>query len=337
MTRRRRDGPRVNVRARSGVLGLLIVGCLAGCSAARQSTRYRSSVETTAGTFAFEYTDADREVRRKLDQSVALASPRLAQWGGLREPVSIFILPTHEALEHAVDRHGYEWLRAWARYDEIFLQSPRTWSVFGAAQSEIDELMIHELTHTVMYQQAADRTHWARKGIPLWFREGMASWTAHQAYRWPTLEDLARFYERNPDADPIGDPEPLYQRESAIVYGAAHHAFNFLVKRYGKDQVRAVLAQMRGGDTFAEAFPAAVGLSQAAFVNDFKRYVRLRGFRGGRVRGMRPPPRPTERIPEPLPPALPPSGIPGQGERRSTPPAADDTSRGSFRARCPFP
>lgn len=316
---------------------VLLILSLGGCAAHRQSTRYRSSLTTPAGTFTFEYTDADRGIRQKLEQSMALASPRLAQWGGLREPVQVFILPSHEDLEHAVDRHGYEWLRAWARYDEIFLQSPRTWSLFGAAQSEVDELMIHELTHTVMYQQAADRTHWARKGIPLWFREGMASWTANQEYRWPSLEDLARFYDENPVADPVGNPEPLYQRESGIVYGAAHHAFSFLIKRYGKERVRSVLAQMRAGDTFADAFSATVGLSQASFVNDFKRYVRLRGFRGGRVRKVRPMPRAHERIPEPLPPAMPPRGVPGQGQRRPDPGAAVDEGALHFRAGCPYP
>lgn len=299
------------------------LSALGGCRA-HQGTRLRSNVETEAGQFVFEYQVRDRETRQQLEAAIQAASPRLAEWGGLVEPVNVFIMPTHEALEDAVNRRGYDWLRAWARYDEIFLQSPRTWSVFRTSQSDIDELMLHELTHTVMYQQASDRMQWSRKGIPLWFREGMASWTARQGYRWPTLEDLARYYERAPDSDPVGLPEPLYQSQSKIVYGAAHHAFTFLVNRYGTAQVRGVLTQMRQGHDFRKAFVEALGLSPEAFVNDFKRYVQLRGFKGSRrIKRMRPaapvqlpPPSPQpappapEPMPEPQPLPPPPSGVP---------------------------
>src|SRR6185295_2154512 len=51
--------------------------------------------------------------------------------------------------------------------------------------ADVDELMLHELTHCVMYQRSASAADWSRKRIPLWFREGMASVTASQSYRWP--------------------------------------------------------------------------------------------------------------------------------------------------------
>lgn len=279
---------------------LLVVPAFAGCRGHLSANRLKTPIDTPAGSFIFEYEAKDRPSRDKIEAAILHASPKLAEWGGVREPVTVYILPTHEDLEAAVNRHGYQWLRAWARYDEIFLQSPRTWSVFGAPQADINELVLHELTHSVMYQQSADATHWARKGIPLWFREGMASYTAHQGYRWPTLEDLARFYEENPNRDPVLDPEPLYQHESNTVYGAAHHAFTFLMKRYGAEGVRRCLGQMRGGLKFNEAFEAAFALSQERFTRDFKRFVRLRGFRGGRIHRMREAPA-TAPTPSPLP------------------------------------
>lgn len=258
---------------------------LLGCGAhLRQGVRYQSHLDTGAGQFVFEFTERDREARRKVETAVRHASPRLAQWGGLNEPVTVHVLPNHDALEEAVNRYGYTWLRAWARYDEVFIETPRTWSVFGAPQADIDELVLHELTHSVMYQQAADRTHWARKEIPLWFREGMASWTARQGQRWPSLEDLARFYEDNHDRDPVVDPDPLYQHESRIVYAAAHHAFAFLVRRYGVERIRDVLGAMRDDRRFQEAFTATLRITPAAFIDDFKRFVRLRGFKGSRAR-----------------------------------------------------
>jgi hypothetical protein len=112
----------------------------------------------------------------------------------------------------------------------------------------------------------------------------MASYTANQGYRWPALEDLARFLEDHPDDDPVSRPEPLYQRQSDIVYGAAHHAFTFLIRRYGEEPIRGILRAMRQEDLdFPAAFERAVGISADAFVQDFDRYVRLRGFKGGRI------------------------------------------------------
>ena len=144
---------------------------------------------------------------------------------------------------------------------------------------------MHELTHCLMYQLSGTEETWRRKQIPIWFREGMASFTALQAGRWTTLESLARHYEAPEAKDPVGDADALYASESELVYGAAHHAFAFLVRRYGDASVRALLEKMRGGLTFDEAFDASLPVSSTAFVAEFQRYVRLRGFRLGRLRG----------------------------------------------------
>jgi hypothetical protein len=273
-----------------------------GCAAPMQALDQRAALVTGSGSFELRFAEVDREAQRAVQRAMEAAAPGLARWGGLVVPVTVQVLPSHDALEHAVRRPGYGWLKAWARYEEVFVQSPRTWSLLGVRQRDLDELMLHELTHCVMYQRAADRDGWQRKRIPLWFREGMASHTAEQAYRWPTLEDLARFYASRPDADPVMHPEPLYQGESDIVYGAAHHAFGFLVRRYGEETVRTLLASMREGRTFPDAFEAVLGLSQEAFEREFRRYVTLGGFRSGRLRL-----RPGQRRPAmPAPPAAPP-------------------------------
>ena len=151
-----------------------------------------------------------------------------------------------------------------------------------------------------MYQVASDRMGWTRKRIPLWFREGMASYTAEQGYRVPSLEDLERFWRAQPTADPLMQAETLYQGKSDIVYGAAHHAFSFLVRRYGEPAVRDVLRAMSRGPDFPEAFAQAVGLKHEDFLQDFRRYVRLRGFKGGRkLTPQRPRPEPTPLTPPP--------------------------------------
>ncbi|NMO18540.1 hypothetical protein [Pyxidicoccus fallax] len=243
-----------------------------------------------------EYRERDASAATQVRLAVERALPRLARWGTFDDSVTIVIHPNHAALERAANRSGHDFLRAWARYEQIELQSPRTWTLLGASQSQVDELLLHELTHSLMYQVASDKLGWTRKRIPLWFREGMASYTAEQGYRVPSLEDLSRFWRNQPSADPLTQAEALYQGRSDIVYGAAHHAFTFLVRRYGEATIRGVLHAMSRGPDFPDAFAEAVGLPHDAFLEDFRRYVRLRGFKGGRKLGPQRP-RPDTAIP----------------------------------------
>jgi hypothetical protein len=259
------------------------------------------SQEFTTGTARFrivylpEDTASARQVRRALEAAV----PRLERWGGLRYPVTVTIHPTHEALEAAVHRLGYDWLRAWARFQTIDLQSPRTWGFLGASEKKLDELVTHELTHCTMYQLAGDELSWMYKEIPRWFSEGVASFTAGQGYRYGGVEDLYEFYqEKIPGSgdgvpartraaiavsvqpgDPIVDPDPIYQDQSQIVYGAAHHAAEFLVRRYGEARVLEIMRLMGTGLRFPAAFRQAIGITDAEFAADFRRYVVWQGWR----------------------------------------------------------
>jgi hypothetical protein len=265
----------------SAVLALLMG---AGCLGPRAAVRVEIlPVETEVGTFHIEYPAREEAGARMVRASLEHAGPRLARWGKLRKPVTVRVHLDHKALERAAGRSGYAWLRAWARYDVVDVQAPRTWSPLRASQEDLNETMLHELTHTVMYQAAADVGGWRQKKIPAWFREGMASYTAAQSYRWPTLESLARTLEAHPTWEPLLRPEPLYADQMPVAYGAAHHAFSFLVSRYGEDTVRALLAEMSRGPDFPVAFTSTVGLPPETFLRDFSRYLRLRGFKGGRL------------------------------------------------------
>lgn len=283
----------------------LALALAAGCAprASGPGSPLTSSVTIGEARVRVLYWPEDARAARQVTAALHVALPRTARWGGLQEPVTITIHPTHAALEEAVRRPGYAWLRAWARYATIDLQSPSTWSLRGASDARLVELLTHELTHCVMYQRSASDVTWSLKGIPLWFREGLASHTAAQGYRRGTLEDLWRFYQlgipgagagdgerhpgavdraargRSPEGDPLGDPELLYQDRSEVVYGAAHHAFGFLLERYGEAAAHDVLARMRAGAPFSRAFKEAYGIEEAELVSDFRRYVVWEGWR----------------------------------------------------------
>jgi hypothetical protein len=279
---------------------LLAAGCAArvpGGEAGPRTDRF----EVDGAAFRVAYRPEDESVAKDLRRLLEEVYPLARRWGELRAPVTITIHPTHEALEEAVQREGYAWLRAWARYATIDLQSPKSWSLFGADRQRFRELVLHELTHCVMYQNAATDWSWPYKGIPLWFREGLASVTAEQGYRRPRVKDLFVYYERrSPGAgdgaggggagrrgvarrssDPLSDPESLYQAESDVVYGAAHVAFEFLLARYGEERVHAILRNMSQGDAFDDGFRKAIGLRTEDFEKDFRRYVVWQGWRRG--------------------------------------------------------
>lgn len=291
---------------------LLAVG--AGCAARGHGEGTPRAIEVAVGQARVRilHWPEDARAARQVAQAVEAALPRATRWGPLEVPVTITVHPSHRALEEAVGRPGYAWLRAWARYATIDLQSPATWSLLGATDARVAELLAHELTHCVMYQRSATELSWPSKGIPLWFREGLASHAAGQGYRRGTLEDLWRHAARElpgggdgefppgsmaravrgriPAGDPLREPELHGQEQADLVYGAAHHAFGFLLERYGEAAVRQVLERMRAGAGFAQAFSEACGLDEASLVADFRRYVVWQGWR-------RPPARPRLRRP----------------------------------------
>jgi len=214
-----------------------------------------------------EDVESSRQVKAALERAVSAAE----RWGKILEPVVVTIHPTHQALEAAAHREGFPWLRAWARRASVDLQSPRTWSRGKASDASMTQILAHELTHCVMYQWAALDRSGSNHGIPLWFKEGMASVTAGQEHRqtsskagWPSREK----------GDALAAPEALLKSDSALVYATAHRAFHFLLESYGEERIRRLIAGMGNGREFPEAFQLAVGISVQDFEGDFKRHAR---------------------------------------------------------------
>jgi hypothetical protein len=278
----------------------LLLALCAGCAAAsRAPDAHTADVVVGDARFRVTWASGDDGAARAVIRAIEAAAPRIRRWGPLARPVTITVHPDHDALEAAAQRHGYDWLRAWARYDTIEIQSPGSWSLFGPSRRKVEELVTHELTHCAMYQLAGDDLTWMYKEIPRWFSEGLATVTAAQGYRFPGTEELWRFYgKRLPGSgfgepgrgrtapapvalygDPIVDSDPIYQEQSEIVYGAAHLAMEFLLRRYGEERVREILRLMGAGARFPSAFKSAIGISDAEFAADFRRYVVWEGWR----------------------------------------------------------
>lgn len=280
------------------VASALLLGLLAaGCARVPAGGGERAQ-ELTVGSARFRivYFPEDAAAARQVRRALEVAASRMDRWGGLRSPVTVTVHPSHEALEVAVDRRGYAWLHAWARFGTIDLQSPRTWGFFEGSDGDVEELLTHELTHCAMYQLAGTELSWVLKEIPRWFSEGLASVTAGQGYRYARLADLRAFYQGAAagsgdggpgprlggaalPGDPIVDPDAIYQEQWKVVYGAAHHAVAFLIARYGEARVIETMRRMNAGLRFPAAFREAVGIGEAEFTADFRRYVVWEGWR----------------------------------------------------------
>lgn len=214
------------------------------------------------GTFTLRARNVDRDAFDQVLQSVRNAGRELERWGDFRDPVEIVILPDPARFDEAVGEGRFPGRRGFARYDQVFLLSPAAWSPRGARDAELGELVLHELTHALMYQHASNRTGWRRKGIPFWFREGMASYTARQAYRWkePSRdlyhEGRAPFREEREDERGEADEADRRPERGDVQtrYGLAHYAFDALLARGGERKVRALLEEMEDGSAFDEAF-----------------------------------------------------------------------------------
>lgn len=249
------------------------------CATARPATAPREAplaeeVQAPGLLFEVVYTAPDAEVLPRVREALLSAGPRLSRWGSFRQGVHIRLFPDHDALEAALDRRGYPWLRAWAYGDEVLLQSPRSWSTPPSSfASELDELLAHELTHALMYQllepeKPSGYFDAALDEPPLWFREGMASVTAGQGYRRPTREELTGWLADHPGIDLFHPSPELVRTEKEAVYGAAHRAFDLLLRDCGEDAVRGVLRGVREGARFADAFRAATGRALGEFESE---------------------------------------------------------------------
>ncbi|MBX7098119.1 MAG: hypothetical protein K1X89_10430 [Myxococcaceae bacterium] len=262
--------------------GLLLTGCLHPLVGLTE--RASAGALPVAIAYAPAQAADAQAVARVLPQ---LEAP-LAEWGGLREPVEVLLAADHEALEGAVGRRHFEWLRAWATYRQVLLQAPTTWPPAGASDDDVRELLHHELTHCVLFQRARSPREHPGRGIPLWFREGMATVAAGQGKRFLTLEDLADRYAQ-PGPDPLLEPQELERDDQAFLYGAAHHAFEMLLNQFGHARLEQLVDRLGEGLTFEAAFTAALGEAPAAFAHRFRRYLVNHAFRA--------PPRPLEATP----------------------------------------
>jgi hypothetical protein len=177
---------------------------------------------------------ADADVADQVMAALTEAYPKATYWGAFRVEVHVRVYHTHEALE---------------------------------------AVLKHELCHVSIYQLVAARESWEKIDLPLWFREGLASWTAGQEYRRGHPRDIGEFLLLNPGADPLLDPDPMLLASQDKVYAAAHWAFDALYTRWKEKGVRDILSGVARGLDFARAFHGVTGLGPVEFAERWREDV----------------------------------------------------------------
>lgn len=219
---------------------------------------------------AIEYAEGLADDARLVSETLNEIWPRLGVFGALRAPLTIALYAEQTTIESHAGLSHSPWLRAWATYERIDLQTPSRWQ--GPCRREhLAALLLHELTHLAMYQRVGTRDDWHKKPLPLWFREGLATFVAGEGDNPYTPERLRDFYlSADYPGDPVLEGESLLQSHPREVYAASHLFMQALVARHGNEKIGRVLDLLRAGQGFLEAWQNATGTPLAADLADWR-------------------------------------------------------------------
>ncbi len=253
----------------AGALGCAHAGALPAGMARRE---LRLSEGEEAPRVRIDYPRENEVDASLVARAIENVLPVLREWGSFSRSVTIRLYSDHAALEAAVGRYARPWMRAWARPEEIALQAPSSWGERLPGHRQLEELLLHELTHSLMYQLASKGDEWQRKRIPFWFREGMASVVAGQGYRRSSLPELSREAALR-DGPLLGGTDTESRREMTLNYSLAHHAFAWLLELVGQERIQELLAELRRGQRFDAPFERATGLTPNGFDRAFRAWL----------------------------------------------------------------
>jgi len=122
--------------------------------------------------------------------------------------------------------------------------------------------LVRVLRHELAHSFVASRTG---SNCPTWLQEGLAQWLEGGD---PGREDaaLARLARSNPLPRLASLEEPfvgLSEGPALLAYAGSLSAVSYIVKQYGLDGVRRVIASLALGRTAADALPTALGIGYA--------------------------------------------------------------------------
>lgn len=209
------------------------------------------------------------EICGRLAPMAARAIRVASRWGKIKGRVTIWVHPNGKTMGRVLRGRYQKWIRAWATWHGVHLQSPDSWR--GRVRPEIvQELLTHELTHVIMYRLIGTPGNWTRKKTPVWFREGMSSVTADQGYRRAGMRSVARFLGTSSAGKALTSPARLLHSEQRLIYSASHWMFVYFLDKHGPAAAGKLMAAMARGKSFEQAFKVSTGEGAEAFETEFR-------------------------------------------------------------------
>ena len=145
---------------------------------------------------------------------------------------------------------------------------------FTGSYEDLRHVVVHELTHAVMFDElyggsaTALLAHQTFFSVPLWFAEGLAE------YNSLGMESNAEMFLR--DGTVEGYLPPLEDSGGYIVYKQGQSAISYLVDRYGEDRLRDILRRTRQLHSFERAFQRSLGMPVGRFDQQWREWLRKR-------------------------------------------------------------
>lgn len=194
-----------------------------------------------------------------IDRRQYETAARLTGLGGPQAPIRVALVsegsPPATAVPDWVSGYAYGGL------GRVVLLPERTPSY---PDGSLDELLLHELTHVLVARAAGGRQ------VPRWFNEGLAMMAGGP---W-SLEDRTRltFAMVRGTERPLAEVDELFGGEPGEVrraYALSGALVRDIVLQYGRPAPRRILAAIARGESFAEAFRGATGVTLSSALRSF--------------------------------------------------------------------
>ncbi len=126
------------------------------------------------------------------------------------------------------------------------------------------EVVPHEISHLYFYQV----THHPGSEPPLWLNEGVAQYNEFIEHGQELSETEEIIW--NGDLTPLDDLSVYFsfnndEEQMKLAYAESVSAVTYLVETYGTEGLSALLAAYKSGQSSADAFPAALGVTTKEF------------------------------------------------------------------------
>ncbi len=203
----------------------------------------------------------DPAVRAVLERQLDGIAATLARWGKFSRPVHLTTTDDRNNLSVDQSQPWHNSLRGVATLDSVVILQPKLW-VGVYAPNSLEELLLHELAHVLLFQRASADDAKTMPYFPTWFREGMATLVAEGSpdARW------RRELGAHPQLDLLADAdEELVAQHGDAVYRHAAILFALWMDLFGSSGLATLCRAMRKGHSFAAAHLKASGMGDWTF------------------------------------------------------------------------